>query len=83
MLETSDITKIIKAMENVFPTKTDFADFKDEMRKDFSDLQSSVDAYSKKADDYFQEMVMLSHKVNRIEKWVNQIAKKVGVDLKY
>jgi len=83
MLENKDIEKIIKAMENVFPTKTDFSDFQDEMRKDFSDLQISVDAYAKKADTYFQEMLMLSNKVNRIEKWMHEIAEKVGVELKY
>ena len=37
----------------------------DETKKDFVDLQTSVDAYAKKADTYFQEMVMLSHKVDR------------------
>ncbi len=41
-----------------------------------------VDSYAKKADTYFQEMVMLSHKVDRLEKWINQVAEKVGVQLK-
>jgi len=74
---------LISAMEKVFPTKTDFAGFKDEMREMFSDLQTSVDAYAKKADTYFQEMVVLSHKVDRMEKWMHEIAEKVGVELKY
>lgn len=38
------------------------------MKKDFVNLQTSVDAYAKKADTYFQEMVMLAHKVDRHEK---------------
>ncbi len=38
------------------------------MRKSFSDLQTGVDAYVKKADDYFKEMVALSHKMARQEK---------------
>jgi len=42
-----------------------------------------VDEYAKKANTYFQEMVALSHKVNRIEKWVQQIADKVGIKLDY
>lgn len=33
------------------------------------------------ADAYFQEMVMLSHKVDRLEKWIQQVARKVGVQL--
>jgi hypothetical protein len=31
----------------------------DEMKKDFVNLQTSVDTFAKKADTYFQEMVML------------------------
>jgi len=53
----------------------------DEMKNDFSNLQSAVDAYAKRADAYFQEMVALSHKVDRHEKWIQQIAKKVGIKL--
>ena len=43
----------------------------------------AVDAYAKKADAYFQEMVMLSKKVDRQERWIQVIAKKVGVKLEY
>ncbi len=52
---------------------------KDKIRKDFSNIQTSVDAYAKKADTYFQEMVMLSHKVNRHEKWLRQVAEKLEI----
>jgi hypothetical protein len=97
MLDDKDIEKIIKAMEGTFPTKEglipsmekvfatkkDLSDFTDEMREMFSDLQTSVDAYAKKADTYFQEMLMLSNKVNRMEKWMHEIAEKVGIELKY
>lgn len=37
----------------------------DLLRGDFRDPQSSVDEYARKADTYFQEMVMLSRKVDR------------------
>ena len=53
----------------------------DEAKKDFIDLQTSVDTYAKKADTYFQEMVMLAHKVDRLEKWIHKIAEKVGIKL--
>lgn len=53
-----------------------------ELKESFNTLQIAVDGYAKRADDYFQEMVMLSHKVDRIEKWVLQLAEKVGVQLK-
>lgn len=55
----------------------------DEIKSDFNNLLTAVDAYVQKADTYFQEMVMLSHKVDRHEKWLQEIAEKIGVKLKY
>lgn len=83
MLDDKDIQKIIEANREVFPSKEDFEGFKNEIKQSFSDLQTSVDAYAKKADTYFQEMVMLTHKVDRLEKWIQEIADKVGVKLEY
>jgi hypothetical protein len=36
-----------------------------------------------KADKYFQEMLMLAKKVDRHEKWLMQIADKIGIKLEY
>lgn len=83
MFTEEDIKKIIEANREVFATKEDFESFREEMRKAFSELQDSVDAYAKKADDYFKEMVALSHKVNRHEKWIHQLAEKLGIKLEY
>ena len=83
MLTEEDIQKFIEASREVFATKEDFETFKEELKKSFSDLQTSVDAYAKKADTYFQEMVMLSHKVDRHEKWIKQLTEKLGVNLEY
>ncbi len=83
MLTDEDIQRIIKANEEIFPSKEEFESFKEEIREDFSNLQSSVDAYAKKADTYFQEMVMLSHKVDRHEKWFQQVAEKLDIKLEY
>jgi len=55
----------------------------DNLEKNFEILQTSVDAYAKKADTYFQEMVALSHKVDRHEKWLLQLAEKIGIKLEY
>ena len=41
------------------------------------------DEAEKSADSYFQEMVMLSHKVDRHEKWLHQVADKLGIKLGY
>lgn len=83
MLTNEDIKNIIDAHREVFPSKEDFAAFQEEMRKNFSDMLTSVDAYAKRADTYFQEMVMLAHKVDRHEKWLQQIADKLGIKLDY
>jgi hypothetical protein len=83
MIDDKNIQKIIKANREIFATKEDFEDFREEMRKSFSNLQTSVGAYAKKADAYFQEMVMLAHKVDRHEKWIKQIAEKLGVKLEH
>lgn len=81
MLDDKDIQKLIE----VFATRDEIATKQDieELKKDFSDLQISVDAYAKKADAYFQEMVMLTHKVDRHEKWFHLIADKMGIKLEY
>lgn len=76
-----DTKKEFQNLIDVLATKEDLESFKEEMKQSFSDLQISVDAYAKKADDYFQEMVMLSHKVDRLEQWIHQLAKKVGLNL--
>lgn len=83
MLNDEDIKKIIEANREVFSTKEDFESFREEMRKSFSDLQTSVDTYAQKADTFFQEMVMLTKKVDRHEKWIQQIAAKLGIKLEY
>ena len=74
---------LISAMEKVFPTRIEMDSHFDDFRQEISDMQTSVDAYSKKADTYFQEMQVLSHKQKRTEGWTNEIAEKVGVELKY
>lgn len=83
MLTDQDIQKLIKEFSAVFSTRQEIDSKFDAMHKDFSDLQTAVDAYAKKADTYFQEMVMLSQKVKTLEKWLHQIADKVGVQLEY
>ena len=55
----------------------------DAIKEDFVNLQTSVDTYAQKADTYFQEMVTLTHKVDRREKWIQQIAEKLGIKLEY
>ena len=52
-------------------------------KTDVDILLTAVDTYAKKADTYFQEMVSLSHKVDRHEKWLHQVAEKLDIKLDY
>ncbi len=85
MLDDKDIKKLIE----VFPikeeivSKEEFENFRGEIRKEFSNLHTAIDAYAKKSDTYFQEMLMLARKVDRHEKWIKQIAEKLGVKLEH
>ena len=79
MLTTEDIQKLIEAEKEVFTTKDDF----EEMKQLFSNLQTSVDAYAKKADTYLKEMSAIRNALNRHEEWIKQIADKTGVKLSF
>jgi uncharacterized coiled-coil DUF342 family protein len=81
MLDDKDIQKLIE----VFVTKDDLKDAVAclSTKEDFNNLMNAVDSYAKKADTYFEEMVSLSHKVDRHEKWLHQVAEKLGLKLEY
>jgi len=81
-MSNDEFTKLFKYVEkrlDVIETKLDTKASK----QDVDTLTSSVDGYSKKADDYMQELLSLAHKVDRMEKWIHQIAEKTGVKLEY
>ena len=73
-----DFSELIEYLDGKFKK---IEDRFDDQRKDFNDLQTSVDTYAHKADSYFQEMTMLVHKADRLERWVKQIADKIGMKL--
>lgn len=73
-------TKMFVEMDKRFKN---IEDRLDEMKQDYSNLQSSVDAYAKKADAYFQEMVVLTHRVDRLESWAQKISNKLGIQLEF
>lgn len=81
MLTDKDVQKLIK----VFATREEVASKSElaELKGDFGVLQTSIDSYAKRADIYFQEMAMLSHKIERQERWIQEIAKKIGMRLDF
>ena len=46
MLTTEEIKQIVDAHAEVFATKIDFADFRDEMRSNYSNLLTAVEMIS-------------------------------------
>lgn len=93
MLEDKDIQKMkdvfltkkdfVEVGREIFVTKEEFLDFRGELKEEFSKLYTAIDGYAKKVDAFAQEMIMLAHKVDRHEKWIHQIAEKLGVKLEY
>jgi uncharacterized coiled-coil DUF342 family protein len=77
--------KFDKISGEIINTKQEVVNIKENMvtKDDFSNLLTSVDGYAHKADGYFQEMVMLSKKVDRHETWLLQVADKLGIKLEY
>lgn len=79
MMTPEDIQKLIEAEREVFTTKDDFA----RLEQMFSNLQTSVDVYAKKADTYFQEISAMRNALNRHEEAIKKIAEKIGIKLDY
>lgn len=73
------------ALLDVFVTKDEFKAAIEVLstKEDFNNLMNAVDAYAAKADKYFQEFLMLAQKVDRHERWLLQIAEKLGLKLEY
>ena len=63
--------------------KSEVSDIKEQMatKVEVNKLLDAIDAYLKQGEDYRQEVVSLGNKVDRHEKWIQQLAEKVGLRL--
>lgn len=68
-------TKIDENLENLKETKAD--------KKDVQDLVNSIDRLAKSMEIYHDEYVALTAKVDKHEKWFQQVAEKLGIKLNY
>ncbi len=46
-------------------------------------LTTQIDGLAKQIKDYHQEMVMFTHKVERMEAWIKKVSAKVGIPYEY
>lgn len=53
----------------------------DDVSKRFNETQSQIDGLAGLIRDYQQEMLMLAHKIDRLEQWIHKIAEATGVKL--
>jgi len=86
--QLNSILEIVGFIKDNAASKQDLTDLNkriDELptKEDFSELQTAVDSYAKRANDYFEEMLALSHKLDRHEKWIQQLAQKLDIKLEY
>ena len=80
MLEERDIERLAAVLITRVELQETVANLA--TKDDINQLLNAIDAYAHKADTFFQEMVMLSHKVDRHERWILQLAEKLGMTLK-
>ena len=52
-------------------------------RKEHAEMLEAIADLGGQLRDYHQELVMLGRKVDRLERWINQIAQETGVKLDY
>jgi len=80
MLDERDIQKLIE----VFATKEDIKDLKQDingLREAVQSLVVSVDKLVKAIDDLKTEYVSITAQLARHEKWIRQLAEKLGMKL--
>lgn len=99
MLDEKDIEKLKKIlatkedMNNLYTAllyREEFEIAKNEIKNDINGLREmiqvlvvSVDKLVGAIDDLKQEYAMVAHQITRHEKWIKQIAEKVGIKLEY
>jgi uncharacterized coiled-coil protein SlyX len=75
-----EFTKLFKSMEKGFGDMERRFDAQDAK---IDDLSGAVAELGGQLRDYHQEMILLARKVDRMERWILQIAEKTGVKLSY
>ena len=56
---------------------------KEELAQSENRLTTQIDGLAKQIKDYHQEMIMFTHKVERMEAWIKKVSLKVGVPYEF
>lgn len=82
MLTSEDIQKLME----VLATKEDVRELRQDMeglRESVQDLTTAVDRLAKAVDDLHIEYAAIAMQTTRHEKWIQQLAAKLGLKLEY
>ena len=79
-MSDDQFTKLFKYVEKRFD-KIDKRLDQTATKEDVEHLQNTVVDFAAKLDTYAQEMAAMDHKIDRLEKYIQILAQKTGVDL--
>jgi uncharacterized protein YigA (DUF484 family) len=74
------LDKLTPFIEQNMLTKQELDDLRSDLptRADFANLLSSVDGIAKRFSNQGDEMLIIGERTSRMEKWIQQEAKKIG-----
>lgn len=79
-MSDDQFTKLYAYMQEQFALVNDKLDQKAD-KADVDMLKNVIDGYANKIDGYAMEMAAMQHKIDRLEKYIQVLADKAGVDL--
>lgn len=79
-MSNDEFTKLFKYMEKRFDAVDKHFE---KTHREIADTRGAIGELAGQIKDYHQEMIMLARKVDRMERWIHEIAKKTGVKLSY
>ncbi len=76
--------QFMKLFKYVEETRTEVRDLKETVstKDDIRHLESVIDGYAANLDTYATEMAAMQHKIDRLERYINFLADKLGVERK-
>lgn len=79
-MSQDEFTKLFKYMQKEFGyVRKEF----EIVHKETADIRLDIAELQGNLKDYHQELIMLARKVDRMERWIHEIAEKTGVKLSY